>query len=58
MKTKIRFKENGKIIEELEFKQRNLLHFEIQKNTRAKIFKNKKKYNRKHKHKLKLYDYE
>ena len=30
---------------------RNELHFEVQKRTRAHIFKNKKKYTRKRKHK-------
>ena len=32
-------------------KLRNELHFEVQKNTRMNIFKNKTKYNRKKKHK-------
>ena len=47
---KLRFKFNGKVIEK---EVRNLLHFEVQKSTRANIFRNKKKYTRKQKHKNK-----
>ena len=33
---------------------RNEMHFEVQKSTRANVFKNKKKYTRKSKHKNKF----
>lgn len=54
MKRKIRVvdKVSGKI-EEHEIEIRNLDHFEVQKRTRANIFKNKKAYTRKKKHKNK-----
>lgn len=55
MKRKIKVvdKVSGKI-EEHEFEVRNLDHFEVQRRTRANIFKNKKAYTRKKKHKNKF----
>lgn len=51
----LKFKnKNGKIEEEkFEKNIRNELHFEIQKNNSAKVFKDKTKYSRKQKHKNK-----
>lgn len=37
-------------------KLRNELHFDVQRNTHANIFKDKTKYNRKSKHKIKYTD--
>ena len=55
MKRKIKVvdKVTGKV-EEHEFEIRNLDHFEVQRKTRANIFKNKKAYTRKRKHKNKF----
>ena len=55
MKTKIKLNDkiNGKVIE-TEVNTRNILHFEVQKNTRAQVFKDRTKYNRKLKHKKDL----
>ncbi len=52
MKRKIKIvdKVSGKV-EEHEIEIRNLDHFNVQKNTRAHIFRNRKKYTRKQKHK-------
>jgi len=52
MKRKVKLfdKINNKVIES-EINVRNILHFEVQKNTRAQIFKDKTKYTRKVKHK-------
>lgn len=52
MKRKIKVIDNvsGKVLEE-ETEIRNLDHFEVQRKTRANIFKNKKLYTRKRKHK-------
>lgn len=52
MKRKIKITDNitGKV-EEHEYTVRNLDHFEVQRKTRANIFKNKKLYTRKRKHK-------
>ena len=52
MKQKIKVVDNvsGKVIEK-EVEVRNLDHFNIQLRNRAHIFKNKKKYTRKKKHK-------
>jgi len=50
---KLKFKINGKTVEK---ETRNLLHFEIQKKTRANVFKNKKKYTRKKKYRDKNED--
>lgn len=52
MKRKIKLidKINNKVIES-EINVRNTLHFEVQKNTRAHVFKDKTKYTRKIKHK-------
>lgn len=49
-KVKLLDKINNKVIES-EINVRNILHFEVQKNTRAQIFKDKTKYTRKVKHK-------
>lgn len=49
-KVKLLDKINNKVIES-EINVRNILHFEVQKNTRAHIFKDKTKYTRKIKHK-------
>lgn len=46
---KLKLKSNGKVVREVIIP--NKLHFEIQKNTRANVFKNKKAYTRKNKHK-------
>lgn len=51
-KIKITDKKTGKTTEG-EVTLRNTLHFEVQKTTRAHIFKNKKIYTRKKKHKNK-----
>lgn len=53
MKIKIKNKA-GKIVREKEV--RNLLHFEVQKNTRAQVFESKKTYKRCRDKKVK-YDY-
>lgn len=53
MKIKIKDK-TGKIVREKE--ARNLLHFEVQKNTRAQVFESKKTYKRCRDKKVK-YDY-
>lgn len=55
MKTKIKFNDkiNNKVIE-TEVTTRNILHFEVQKNTRAQVFRDKTKYTRKIKHKKDL----
>ena len=53
MKIKIKDKA-GKIVREKE--ARNLLHFEVQKNTRAQVFESKKTYKRCRDKKVK-YDY-
>jgi len=55
MKRKIKVvdKVSGKV-EEHEFEVRNLDHFEVQRRTRANIFKNKKAYTRKIKHRKKF----
>jgi hypothetical protein len=52
MKKKIKIvdKVSGKV-EEHEIEIRNLDHFEVQRRTRAHIFRNRKKYTRKQKHK-------
>ena len=52
MKQKIRItdKTTGKVLEK-EYEIRNQDHFEVQKRTRAQIFRNRKLYNRKRKHK-------
>ena len=52
MKRKIKLvdKISNKILEQ-EVTVRNTMHFEVQKNTRAQIFKDKTKYTRKVKHK-------
>lgn len=54
MKRKIKVvdKVSGKT-EEHEFEVRNLDHFEIQRKTRAHVFRNRKAYTRKKKHKNK-----
>lgn len=49
-KVKLIDKINSKVIES-EINVRNTLHFEVQKSTRAQIFKDKTKYTRKVKHK-------
>ena len=55
MKRKVKLvdKINNKVIEQ-EVTIRNTMHFEVQKNTRAQIFKDKTKYTRKVKHKKDL----
>ena len=52
MKQKIKVidKISGKTLEK-EVEIRNPMHFEVQKRTRAQIFKNRKAYTRKNKHK-------
>ena len=52
MKRKVKLvdKISNKVIEQ-EVTIRNTMHFEVQKNTRAQIFKDKTKYTRKVKHK-------
>lgn len=46
---KLRLKHKGKLVREVEIP--NKLHLEIQQNNKAKVFKSKKVYNRKRKHK-------
>lgn len=55
MKRKVKLvdKISNKVIEQ-EVTIRNTMHFEVQKNTRAQIFKDKTKYTRKVKHKKDL----
>lgn len=55
MKRKVKITLNGKTSEH-EYNVRNLDHFEVQKNTRMNIFRDKTKYTRKIKHKNKLID--
>lgn len=50
IKVKLVDKINNKVMES-EINIRNILHFEVQKNTRAQTFKDKTKYTRKVKHK-------
>ena len=50
MKRKIKVTLNGKTTQG-EVEVRNTLHLEVQKSTRANIFRNRKKYTRKVKHK-------
>ena len=54
MKRKIRIKNFDGKVNEVEFEVRNTFHFEVQKNTRANVFKPKKgkgSFTRKQKHK-------
>ena len=57
MKRKIKVIDNvsGKVLEE-ETEIRNLDHFEVQRKTRAHIFRDRTKYTRKRKHSAKLID--
>lgn len=56
MKTKVKLKDfDGKVIEG-EVNVPNKFHFEVQKNTRMNIFRDKTKYTRKQKHKKKNFD--
>ena len=60
-KQKVQFKKtsSGKIVLHInpnELTVRNELHFEVQKNTKAQVYKDKTKYNRKKKHKNKYED--
>lgn len=49
-KIKITDKQTGATTEG-EVEVRNIMHFEVQQKNRAQVFKNRKKYNRKEKHK-------
>ncbi len=60
-KQKLQFKKtsSGKIVLHInpnELTVRNELHFEVQKNTKAQVYKDKTKYTRKKKHKNKYED--
>ena len=55
MKRRITIRLNGKKTSG-EVELRNTLHFDVQRNTHANIFKDKTKYNRKSKHKIKYTD--